>query len=172
MTKRKGPTPAKPWRPLRRAVNTGLDGDELFGNDRYTVGKHEVRSADPDYDGPPMHLLSIHSHTRSAVGAHDWRHFQRIKNELCGPEREAVEIYPAESRLVDTANEFWLWVLPEGERLPFGFNERRVISSIAEDVDDPAYRAELEAKGHDADVVLEQVRKRSRQRPIEKGAGT
>lgn len=38
----------------------------------------------------------------------DWRHFQRIKNEILGPECEAVELYPAESRLVDTSNKYVL----------------------------------------------------------------
>jgi hypothetical protein len=35
---------------------------------------------------------------------HDWRELQRIKNEIVGDEIEAVELYPAESRLLDTAN--------------------------------------------------------------------
>jgi len=38
----------------------------------------------------------------------DWRHFQRIKNELIGEENEAVELYPAQSRLVDTTNQYHL----------------------------------------------------------------
>ncbi len=64
---------------------------------------------------------------------HDWRDFQRIKNELCGPEREAVELYPAESRLVDTADQYHLWVLPEGESFSFGFHERIVSEYIEAD---------------------------------------
>jgi hypothetical protein len=57
----------------------------------------------------------------------DWRHFQNIKNQLCGPEREAIELYPAESRLVDTSNKYHLWVLPEGEQFPIGFLARDVL---------------------------------------------
>ena len=56
----------------------------------------------------------------------DWRHFQQIKNEICGPEREGLEIYPAESRLVDTSNKWHLWVLPEGVRIPVGWQKRDV----------------------------------------------
>lgn len=48
-----------------------------------------------------------------------WQHLQRIKNELMGPERVAVEVFPAVSELVDDANIYHLWVLPEGARLPF-----------------------------------------------------
>jgi hypothetical protein len=51
----------------------------------------------------------------------DWRHFQQIKNEIAGPEREALEIYPAESRKVDTSNKWHLWVLPEGAKVNLGW---------------------------------------------------
>lgn len=70
-----------------------------------------------------MHL-SIVRLDRSAI--HDWRHLQQIKNMIAGPEREACEIYPAESRLVDTNNQFHLWVFPEGQFLPIGYTERQV----------------------------------------------
>ncbi len=54
---------------------------------------------------------------------HDWRHFQEIKNMIIGPEHEAVELYPAESRVVDTANQYHLWVAADPEfRFPFGFS--------------------------------------------------
>ena len=39
----------------------------------------------------------------------DWRHFQQIKNEICGDEREGIELYPAESRKVDTSNKWLYW---------------------------------------------------------------
>jgi len=52
----------------------------------------------------------------------NWRDFQQIKNELIGPEHEAVELFPAESRLVDTSNQYHLWVhVDPGYRFPFGF---------------------------------------------------
>ena len=41
---------------------------------------------------------------------HDWREFQRIKNELCGPGAQAIEFYPPEAKLVDPSNYFLLWV--------------------------------------------------------------
>ena len=55
---------------------------------------------------------------RAAV--RDWRHFQAIKNEIVSAEREAVEIFPAESELMDGANQYHLWVLPEGARFALG----------------------------------------------------
>lgn len=58
---------------------------------------------------------------------HDWRELQDVKNALVGTEGEAVELYPAESRLVDTANQYHLFALAErGQRFPFGFRERLV----------------------------------------------
>jgi hypothetical protein len=71
--------------------------------------------------------LSIRHNDRKAI--RDWRHFQRIKNEIVGDEREAVEIYPKESQLVDEANTYHLWVLAEADTLPFGFKGERMVST-------------------------------------------
>lgn len=55
------------------------------------------------------------------------RELPAIKNELVGPENEGVELYPAESRLMDSANQYHLWVLTDPEkRFPFGFTSRVV----------------------------------------------
>jgi hypothetical protein len=54
--------------------------------------------------------LMIRRHDDKAV--HNWKHLQRIKNEICGPDREAVEVYPKASELVDEAHMYWLWVMP------------------------------------------------------------
>lgn len=50
---------------------------------------------------------------------HNWKHLQRIKNEICGPEAIAIEVYPAESELVDVANIYWLFVMPPGFVMPW-----------------------------------------------------
>ena len=69
--------------------------------------------------------LSIRRLDRDAV--HDWRHLQRIKNELLGPEYEAVELYPKESRLVDTSNQYHLWAFDGSDYIfPFGYEDRLV----------------------------------------------
>lgn len=56
---------------------------------------------------------------------HDWRDLQRIKNDIVGTEWEAIELYPAESRLVDPSNRFYLWCCPQ---VPIGWNYRRVFT--------------------------------------------
>ena len=58
----------------------------------------------------------------------DWREFQAIKNQLAGEDCEAVELYPAEDRLVDTSNKYHLYCAPRGFKFPFGFTERDVIN--------------------------------------------
>ena len=109
-----------------------------YCNNKYSV---HVRKSSPDdvkvgfYTGlesatPLMGIthLSIKTHDKEPIS--DWRDMQTIKNELIGKEYEAVELYPAESRLVDTANQYHLWVmekpLDEGGYFPFGFHDRLV----------------------------------------------
>lgn len=87
-----------------------LSGD-TFMNDIYVVIRTELKSG--------ITHLSIRRRDRRAC--RDWRHFQEMKNQLCSEVREAIEIYPAESRLVDTANQFHLWVFPEGVIVPAGY---------------------------------------------------
>lgn len=97
-----------------------------FRNSRYHVALWSDGA--PDHPMGEWVHLSIKDHGRSA--RHDWRDFQRIKNELVGPEFEAIEIYPAESRLVDTANQYHLYVFKTW-RPPQGFQERLVADQSA-----------------------------------------
>ena len=96
---------------------------ETYINDMYEV---TIRRHPSDVDDfPDMIHLGIKRRDKESV--HDWRDLQEIKNMLVGPEYEAVELYPAESRLIDSANQYHLWIVDfEGFRWPFGFNERLV----------------------------------------------
>ncbi|MGG0718703.1 hypothetical protein ABE096_14060 [Robertmurraya massiliosenegalensis] len=51
-----------------------------------------------------------------------WAEKQRIKNEIFGEERVAVEVFPKTSELVDHAMMYHLWVLPDDMTIPFGIN--------------------------------------------------
>jgi hypothetical protein len=99
----------------------------MFMNSRYVVSCY--RDPGPAGIGRIAHL-SIKTHNRQAY--HDWRDLQRIKNELVGPEFDAVEIYPKESHLVDSANQYHLWVFLDSE-LPFGFREPRLVCDESHD---------------------------------------
>ncbi len=94
---------------------------EVWINSLYQVNKRNI----PAGLFPELVWLSIKRRDKSPI--HDWRHLQEIKNELVGPENEAFELYPAESRKVDTANQYHLWVFASPDvRLPVGFTERLV----------------------------------------------
>ena len=54
-------------------------------------------------------MVHINIRRRDGAAIFDWRHRQKIKNELVGEECEAFEVYPAESRLSDEANKYHLW---------------------------------------------------------------
>lgn len=53
-----------------------------------------------------------------------WAAKQRIKNEIVGEERVAVEVFPPVSGLVDFANMYHLWCYPTGYVMPFTLPER------------------------------------------------
>ena len=72
-------------------------------------------------DMPQLLHLSIRRIDDKPI--HSWRDLQFIKNELVGRECEGMELFPAESRKIDYANQYHLWVLKdEGLRLPVGFS--------------------------------------------------
>lgn len=102
------------WMPWERLPDLA-GGARVFQNSRYTVSVRVCRA-------PPwgrVYRLGISNFDQSA--RHDWRDFQRIKNELIHPEAEAFELYPAESRLLDPSNHYVLWVIPRGQgRLSVG----------------------------------------------------
>ena len=101
-----------------------VKGSRMFRNNEYTVTRHLA-----DEDGMIMLSISRHADRTHNVS---WRDKQAIKNMLVGPEHEAVELFPAESRLMDTANEFWLWVLEnKSRRFPVGFHTGRMVSDEA-----------------------------------------
>jgi hypothetical protein len=117
-----------PVEEIRRHNEDDLASAEVWLNDVYRV---RVDRRGLDGPGWPLIHLSIKRVDREPI--HDWRDLQRIKNELVGPEHEAVELYPAESRLVDSANQYHLWVMADNvARWPFGFNERFVQDNTAE----------------------------------------
>ena len=153
---------ARRWQPLARAVKVqpspgkiaafraaalerGGDPDaaermlmeetELWRNDLYTV------SVTRQPEGW-VELLSVRRNDREPDMP--WRHLQRIKTELAGEDAEAIELYPAESRLLDTANQRWLWCFPPGYTVPRGFNSGRVVDGPEAAVKVGARQAPLE----------------------------
>ena len=122
--------------PFTEAYNPSMDAVckqadlkiECWINDIYEVWVYRKKNADflvhnPMYKGKCTYI-SIKRKDKKAL--HDWRHFQQIKNELVGKEVEGIEMYPAESRLHDTANQFHIFCLPQGTSIKFGWHFRSV----------------------------------------------
>ena len=77
--------------------------------------------------GPMLHLTII---PQDGAPVTRWDDLQRIKNEVIGPECEAVQLFPAEGRLQDTVNAYHLFALADrGRRFPFGWQHRDVRAS-------------------------------------------
>jgi hypothetical protein len=123
------------WTPFEEATTlrdkqgeVSLNGMTLLVNSIYQVDVRKVRCPAPLGDA-----IWLSFKTRDKSARHDWREMQRLKNELVGEDVEAVELFPAEDRLVDTSNQYHLWAFPYASfpgypvgRLPFGWNERIV----------------------------------------------
>lgn len=142
----RGALPIKPRDFLGRLMSGGvsrseakaalrqLQSDEIYVNDQYQVNlSRHVKHGFP----PPIEVVHLSVKRRDKAAFDDWRDLQTIKNALVGPEFEAIELFPAESRLVDTANQRHLWVLAkagDGGRLvpvrtPVGWTGPREVSS-------------------------------------------
>jgi hypothetical protein len=68
-----------------------------------------------------LHLV-IRRHDEEEIRG--WSDLQRIKNEIAGSDRVAVEIYPREEDVIDEANLRHLFVLGPGELAPFTIRGR------------------------------------------------
>lgn len=117
--------PSQQLQPLVLRETTKIHGVpvEFYENDLYCVTVRRYRKGF-FIGNKPYITLGIINADNSA--RHDWREFQQIKNQICGEEWEAIELYPSESRLRDPSNEFFLWAVPPGV-LKFGLEGGRKV---------------------------------------------
>jgi len=80
-----------------------------FMNNRYVV---MINDNAPMTNGVTAIRAMVQRHDDKPIPNH-WAEMQRIKNQLFGSETTAIEYYPPEQHLVNYANIYWLWVLPE-----------------------------------------------------------
>lgn len=98
---------------------------EVYINDIYTVTVQDAVQAEmvlagTDTGWPAMWYLSIKRTDREVIW--DWRELQEIKNLICGEANEGFQLFPAQDRVVDTANQYHLFVLKEAKLcIPVGF---------------------------------------------------
>lgn len=114
----------KPLMRLEWSKSDVLEPDEIWFNDTYnvTLRRHDK---DPVF-GAHGGMMQLGICSLDGTARHDWREFQAIKNQLAGPECEAFELYPAESRLLDPSNYYTLWCFPGVKQLKIGQPHRLV----------------------------------------------
>jgi len=101
---------------------TGISA--LLANNLYSVViKSRVCDAFRGSDGKPLPMANLAIRRNPNDERRDvdiWADLQRVKNEILGENIEALELYPSEERRID-GEEYHLWCLPEGIKVPFGF---------------------------------------------------
>lgn len=116
---------------VRNKVESEMKDVKIFLNDKYQVQIRETKwgAGLPEDQQTDMIWLSIKRIDRESI--HDWRELQQIKNELVGEQNEGFEIYPSEDRLVDTSNQYHIWVFKNPKiQIPVGFFGDRAVSEI------------------------------------------
>jgi len=110
----------RPYKELKDAFAREDREAEVWMNDHYQVALRRSSG---------MVWLSIKTIDNTPLS--DWRDKQAIKNQLVGLECECVELYPAESRIVDLANQTHIWCVSDPTfRFPFGFDYGRNVSEV------------------------------------------
>ena len=125
----------------REQVRADFDEElkaETYVNNIYQVTVKRGSAVDflirPEFLKGKCTWLSIKRRDKRPVN--HWQDMQTMKNRLVGTECDAFQIFPAESRMVNTSNQYHLIVLPEGYQFPFGWFEGRTV--ITENIEDCA----------------------------------
>lgn len=82
-----------------------LEQAEVYINDQYQVSVDK----NPEHGFPDTTIWHLSIKRLDKEPLHDWRDLQTIKNKLAGEDVEAIELYPVEKRVVDTANQYHLF---------------------------------------------------------------
>lgn len=91
----------------------------------FNVYRNDIYTVEVNHRAPYIHLDISRN---DGAACNNWREMQEIKNQLVGPQYEAIQLFPAEDRLVDTSNEYHLWVYADPQyRFPVGFAQRFVL---------------------------------------------
>ncbi len=112
-----------------------MQREVLYKSEHYQVAID--KETQHGFPGCVVWHLSVKRNDKEVI--FDWRDMQDIKNKLVGPEYEAIQLFPAESRLVDTANQFHFYAFVRGPesgsrkdrkppRIPIGWTSRMVMN--------------------------------------------
>jgi hypothetical protein len=100
-----------------------MQKEVLYKSEHYQVAID--KSPAHGFNGMIVWHLSIKRNDKAPIM--DWRDLQDIKNKLVGVETEAIQLFPAESRCVDSANQYHLFAfMKEGKhtrqpKIPIGW---------------------------------------------------
>lgn len=95
------------------------EGESWWRNSFYTVFRKEL---DPDIGLEGAIRLDIKRNDDKAV--RDWRHLQRVKNEVVDEEREAAEIFPPQSMVTSLDHQHHLFIPPVGVTSIYIYEEK------------------------------------------------
>ena len=112
-----------------------IENEQWYSNTLYSA---TVEKRKNDEMGLEVIQISFKRHDRKTDENISWQHKQWIKNDICGAEAEGLELFPAESRLLNTANQYHIWVLGNNERLPFGYDTGRTVVETTKKMDSGA----------------------------------
>lgn len=68
--------------------------------------------------------------TVDGTGEVSWSEKMRIKNELFGENRFAIEVFPKQKNLVDVCDVYHLWVFDKKQEMPFGIAPKEYTPSV------------------------------------------
>ena len=91
------------------AQNHFPDVEAVYADQDFIVEKHLLHPGNAD-----MFEFRLVVKRRDGQRVRDWRALQDAKNQVAGPDREAVEVFPPESEVTDTGNMYHLWVFKRG----------------------------------------------------------
>lgn len=108
--------PPMGWKPLVKGEEVPPGAMGIAANDRCEITAWPFNHpGDPNSKVPALHLV-IAERGRSLL----WEELNQIKLEMCGPQVEAVELYPSVQRELIGERKRHLFCLPPGEEWPIG----------------------------------------------------
>ena len=72
--------------------------------------------------------ITMKGFSADGSGGFSWSEKQKIKDELFGENRDAIEVYPKQKYLVDVCDVYHLWVFDKKIDLPFGIHPKQDFS--------------------------------------------
>ncbi len=116
-----GKAPFGPWErrdtPVDHPLRARLEPHEFWLAEGWLNNRYAVQRSVFVCDWGEIDHLWIRRHDGERVRS--WADLQRIKTDLLGPDRVAVEVFPPEAELIDQAHMLHLWSPPAGFTLPF-----------------------------------------------------